>query len=79
MSDDEHEVGPDGQPKRRHVGPYEMGRTLGEGAFGKVKLGTNIFTGEKVRTKPLSRLSKPLLKFNFIHYIRIFPIESLFC
>lgn len=34
--------------KRKHVGPYAVGRTLGEGAFGKVKLGTNIFTNEKV-------------------------------
>lgn len=41
------------EKKRRHIGPYELGRTLGEGAFGKVKLGTNIFTGEKVRLHSL--------------------------
>jgi hypothetical protein len=39
--------------KRKHVGPYSVGRTLGEGAFGKVKLGTNIFTSEKVKGIPL--------------------------
>ena len=38
----------DDDVKRRHVGPYELGRTLGEGAFGKVKLGTHILTNEKV-------------------------------
>jgi hypothetical protein len=45
--------------KRTHIGEYEIGRTLGafprytpniagEGSFGKVKLDTNTFTGEKV-------------------------------
>lgn len=34
--------------KRKHVGPYELRRALGKGAFGTVKLGVNIFTGEKV-------------------------------
>jgi serine/threonine protein kinase len=33
------------------VGHYIMGKTLGEGTFGKVKLGTHILTGEKVMTK----------------------------
>jgi len=37
--------------KRRHVGCYTLGATLGQGAFGKVKLGTDIFTGEKVAVK----------------------------
>ena len=31
------------------VGHYILGKTLGEGTFGKVKLGTHILTGEKVR------------------------------
>jgi len=35
--------------KRRHVGQYELTRTLGQGSFGRVKLGVDIFTGEKVR------------------------------
>ena len=30
------------------VGHYILGKTLGEGTFGKVKLGTHILTGEKV-------------------------------
>ena len=27
---------------------YSIGKTIGEGTFGKVKLATHIFTGEKV-------------------------------
>jgi hypothetical protein len=30
------------------VGHYILGKSLGEGTFGKVKLGTHILTGEKV-------------------------------
>lgn len=32
------------------VGHYILGKCLGEGTFGKVKLGTHILTGEKVIT-----------------------------
>lgn len=35
-----------------HVGSYEVGKTLGNGSFGKVKLGTNVFTKEKVPPPP---------------------------
>jgi len=31
------------------IGHYVLGKALGEGTFGKVKLGTHILTGEKVR------------------------------
>jgi len=41
-----------GEKKRMlHVGSYEVGKTLGNGSFGKVKLGTNVFTKEKVAIK----------------------------
>eukprot|EP00026_Physarum_polycephalum_P003024 Phypoly_transcript_03033.p1 GENE.Phypoly_transcript_03033~~Phypoly_transcript_03033.p1 ORF type:complete len:735 (+),score=94.37 Phypoly_transcript_03033:242-2446(+) len=41
-----------GEKKRvLHVGSYEVGRTLGNGSFGKVKLGTNVFTKDKVAIK----------------------------
>ncbi|XP_049850993.1 probable serine/threonine-protein kinase MARK-C [Schistocerca gregaria] len=33
------------------IGPYELGRTLGEGTFGKVRLGHNVLTKEKVAVK----------------------------
>ena len=36
------------------VGHYILGKTLGEGTFGKVKLGTHILTGEKVSSIPPS-------------------------
>ena len=32
----------------RSRGHYILGKTIGEGTFGKVKLGTHILTGEKV-------------------------------
>jgi serine/threonine protein kinase len=39
-------VGP--QKKSRSIGHYIIGKNIGEGTFGKVKLGTHILTGEKV-------------------------------
>jgi hypothetical protein len=32
----------------KRVGKYEIGKTLGEGTFGKVKYAVNTETGEKV-------------------------------
>ena len=32
----------------KNIGHYAIGKTIGEGTFGKVKLGTHILTGEKV-------------------------------
>ncbi|RYF43023.1 MAG: hypothetical protein EOO38_19180 [Cytophagaceae bacterium] len=37
-----------GAEKRQIVGQYMLGKTIGEGTFGKVKLGVHIPTGEKV-------------------------------
>jgi serine/threonine protein kinase len=37
-----------GKKKLTHIGQYEIGRTLGEGSFSKVKLATDVFTGKKV-------------------------------
>ena len=34
--------------KSRSIGHYIIGKNIGEGTFGKVKLGTHILTGEKV-------------------------------
>ncbi|RKP16367.1 kinase-like protein [Rozella allomycis CSF55] len=39
--------------KRKIVGDYQLGRTIGEGAFSKVKLGYHIVTNEKVAVKVL--------------------------
>mmetsp|Transcript_3665 Transcript_3665/g.10707 ORF Transcript_3665/g.10707 Transcript_3665/m.10707 type:complete len:94 (+) Transcript_3665:122-403(+) len=39
----------------KRVGKYEIGRTLGEGTFGKVKFAVNTETGEKVAIKILDK------------------------
>ena len=46
------------QPSRMQVktiGAYYIGKTIGEGTFGKVKLGTHTLTGEKVAIKILEK------------------------
>ena len=40
----------------RNIGSYLIGHTLGEGAFGKVKIGTHLHTGEKVAIKILDKM-----------------------
>lgn len=37
------------------LGPYRLGKTLGIGAFGKVKLATHLITGLKVAVKLLNK------------------------
>jgi len=39
-----------GKKASRSIGHYIIGKNIGEGTFGKVKLGTHILTGEKVST-----------------------------
>lgn len=41
--------------RTKSIGHYVLGRTIGEGTFGKVKLGTHILTGEKVAVKILEK------------------------
>ena len=41
--------------KSRRVGKYEIGQSLGEGTFGKVKQATNVKTGEVVAIKILDK------------------------
>ena len=41
--------------KRKRVGVYELGRTLGEGTFGKVKWARNTETGEENAIKILDK------------------------
>ena len=44
------------QPKiKRRVGIYEVGRTIGEGTFAKVKFARNSETGEAVALKILDK------------------------
>eukprot|EP01156_Anaeramoeba_ignava_P011153 Anaeramoba_ignava/a482136_49.p1 GENE.a482136_49~~a482136_49.p1 ORF type:complete len:744 (-),score=162.98 a482136_49:431-2662(-) len=46
---------------QRIIGRYIVGKTIGEGSFGKVRLSTNIETGEKVAIKEIDK-SKVLLE-----------------
>ena len=41
--------------RSKSIGHYILGRTIGEGTFGKVKIGTHILTGEKVAVKILEK------------------------
>lgn len=43
-----------GSAKMR-VGKYEIGKTLGEGSFGKVKYGRHVETGQSVAIKIIAR------------------------
>jgi len=43
------------QTKSKSIGQYMLGKTIGEGTFGKVRIGTHILTGEKVAVKVLEK------------------------
>ena len=43
------------QPHERKIGQYILGKSIGEGTFGKVKIGTHITTKEKVAVKILEK------------------------
>ncbi|XP_047330842.1 CBL-interacting serine/threonine-protein kinase 23-like [Impatiens glandulifera] len=53
---------------RTRVGRYELGRTLGEGTFAKVKFAKNTQTGENVAIKILDK--EKVLKHNMIEQIK---------
>jgi serine/threonine protein kinase len=50
--------------KPKNLGHFIIGKTLGQGTFGKVKLGTHLLTGEKVFfiSQVIRLLSKSLTK-----------------
>lgn len=43
------------RPTRTRVGKYELGKTIGEGSFAKVKFAKNVETGDHVAIKILDR------------------------
>lgn len=43
------------KPHERKVGQYILGKTIGEGTFGKVKIGMHILTKAKVAVKILEK------------------------
>ena len=54
----------------RKVGKYEVGRTIGEGTFAKVKFAQNTETGESVAMKVLDRAT--IIKHKMVDQVRIF-------
>lgn len=50
----------------KRIGKYEIGRTLGEGTFGKVKASKNVETGEMMAIKVSTFLN---LKFSTVLYL----------
>ena len=50
-------------PNERKVGQYILGKSIGEGTFGKVKLGRHITTNEKVSNlnKNFSNVLHPII------------------
>lgn len=61
---------------RTRVGKYELGRTLGEGTFAKVKFARNVETGENVAIKILDK--EKVLKHKMIGQVLfLVPIFSL--
>ncbi|XP_042443556.1 CBL-interacting protein kinase 8-like isoform X1 [Zingiber officinale] len=52
----------------RRVGKYEVGRTIGEGNFAKVKFAQNTETGESVAMKVLDRAT--IIKHNMVDQIK---------
>lgn len=55
---------------RTRVGRYELGRTLGEGTFAKVKFAKNVETGEHVAIKILDK--EKVLKHKMIAQVSIY-------
>lgn len=53
-----------GGSRRTRVGKYELGRTLGEGTFAKVKFARNVETEENVAIKILDK--EKLLKHKMV-------------
>lgn len=53
---------------RTRVGKYELGRTLGEGTFGKVKFARNVETGDNVAIKILDK--EKILRHKMIGQIK---------
>ena len=53
----------------RRVGKYEVGRTLGEGTFAKVKLARNEETGESVAMKVMDK--ERVIRHNMVDQVGV--------
>lgn len=59
---------------RTRVGKYELGKTLGEGTFAKVKFAKNVDTGDCVAVKILDR--DQVLRHKMVEQVRYPPIGA---
>jgi serine/threonine protein kinase len=57
--------------KLKSVGSYTLGRIIGEGTFGKVRLGTHRLTGTKVAIKQVPKSHSASLTREIHHYRRL--------
>lgn len=60
----------------RKVGKYEVGRTIGEGTFAKVKFAQNTETGESVAMKILDRST--ILKHKMVDQVCLLSLMTLY-
>lgn len=60
----------------RKVGKYELGRTIGEGTFAKVKFAQNTETGESVAMKIVDRST--ILKRKMVDQVLVLLLTTLF-
>jgi serine/threonine protein kinase len=47
--------------KIHQIGTYRLGKTIGEGSFGKVKIAHHILTGQQVAIKIVDKINAPQL------------------
>jgi 5'-AMP-activated protein kinase catalytic alpha subunit len=60
---------------RRKIGKYEVGRTIGEGTFAKVKFAKHTETGESVAIKVMAKTT--ILKHRMVEQVSpFFPFQS---
>jgi serine/threonine protein kinase len=63
--------------QRPRAGKYELGRTLGEGNFAKVKFARHVETGEHVAIKILDK--EKILKHKMIRQVHFFLLNQFYC
>jgi len=64
------------QRVRARVGKYELGRTLGEGTYAKVKFAKNVDTGQNVAIKILLR--DQLIKDKMVEQVQSSSYNSIY-
>ncbi|KAI9315881.1 kinase-like domain-containing protein [Dichotomocladium elegans] len=53
------------------IGYYKLGETIGEGSFGKVKIGTHKLTGQRVAIKRIHKKHVPMIAREIHHHRRL--------